>query len=65
MQKKVAIAAGLALVAVLSLWLWSRTVVEKAQGGQKIRVPVAAEDIAPGSRINRASIAYREFPESI
>ena len=64
MRKKVAIAAGLAAVAVISLWLWSQSVVKDVGGGNKVWVTVAAEDMGPGQRVNKASLAYREVPES-
>ena len=64
MRKKVAIAVGLAAIAVLSLWLWSRSVVNDVGGGQKIWVAVASEDIVQGARVGRSAIAFREMPES-
>lgn len=64
MRKKLVIAVGLAAIAVLSLWLWSRSVVEDVGGGQKIKVAVAAEDIPPGTRVQRAAVAFREMPEA-
>jgi len=64
MRKKVIVAVGLAAVAVLSLWLWSRSVVKEVQGGDKVKVIVAADEIAPGTRVQKAHLAYREMPES-
>src|SRR2546423_315347 len=64
MRKKVAIAVGLAAIAVLSLWLWSRSVVNDVGGGQKIWVAVAAEDLVAGARVQRGAIAVRGMPQS-
>src|SRR6476646_6002451 len=36
MKKKLVIAIGLALIAVLSLWLYSRSLQEEVAGGQKV-----------------------------
>jgi pilus assembly protein CpaB len=64
MRKKLAIAIGLAVVAVLALWLWSRSVVQEVGGGQKVWVAVAAEDIPVGARVSRTAVAFREVPDS-
>lgn len=64
MRKKVVIAVGLAAIAVLSLVLWSRSVVNEVGGGKKVWVAVAGEDLQPGARVSKASIAFSEIPES-
>lgn len=64
MKKKLLVAIGLALIAVLSVWLYSRTLQEEVAGGQKIGILVAAEEIAAGSRLTKANLAVREVPEA-
>jgi pilus assembly protein CpaB len=64
MKKKLVVAVGLALIAVLSLWLYSRSLQEEVAGGQKVTVLVAAEDIAAGARLTKASLALRDVPEA-
>ena len=63
MRKKLVVAVGLAAIAVMALWLWSRSVVEDVGGGKKEMIAVAAEDINPGERITKAQIAYQATPE--
>lgn len=64
MRKKLAIAVGLAVLAVVALWLWSRSVVNEVGGGQKVWVAVASEDILAGTRVQKGAVAFREMPES-
>ena len=64
MKKKLVVAVGLALIAVLSLWLYSRSLQEETAGGQKVTVLVAGEDIAAGGRVTKASLALRDVPEA-
>ena len=64
MKKKLVIATGLALIAVLSLWLYSRSLQEEVAGGQKVQILVAGEDIPAGARVTKASLAVRDVPEA-
>jgi pilus assembly protein CpaB len=64
MKKKLVVAVGLALIAVLSLWLYSRSLQEEVAGGQKVQILVAGEDIAAGVRVTKAMLAVREVPEA-
>jgi len=64
MKKKLVIAIGLALIAVLSLWLYSRSLQEEVAGGQKVEILVAGADIPVGARVTKAMLAYREVPEA-
>src|SRR5437899_10128443 len=64
MTKKLAVAVGLALIAMLALWLYSRSLQEEVAGGQKVQILVAAEEIAAGTRLSKANLAVREVPES-
>ena len=64
MKKKLVIAIGLALIAVLSLWLYSRSLQEEVAGGQKVQILVAGEDIPAGARVTKAMLAVREVPEA-
>ncbi len=64
MKKKLVVAVGLALIAMLSLWLYSRSLQDEVAGGQKVTILVAAEDIAAGARLTKASLAVREVPEA-
>ena len=64
MTKKLAVAVGLALIAMLALWLYSRSLQEEVAGGQKVTILVAGEDIAVGARLAKANLAVREVPEA-
>jgi pilus assembly protein CpaB len=64
MTKKLAIAVGLALIAMLALWLYARSLQEEVAGGRKVKVLVAAEDIAAGTRLQRSNLAVRDVPEA-
>ncbi len=64
MKHKVLIAVGLALFSVVCLWFYSRSVQEEVTGGRKVKVVVAAQDIAAGGRITRANLATQEVPEA-
>lgn len=64
MTKKLLVAVGLALIAVLSLWLYSRSLQEETAGGQKVTVLVAGEDLPAGGRVTKASLAVRDVPEA-
>jgi pilus assembly protein CpaB len=64
MKKKLVIAVGLALIAVLSLWLYSRSLQEEVAGGQKVQILVAGEDVPAGARVTKAMLAIREVPEA-
>ncbi len=64
MKKKLVIAVGLAVIAMLSLYLYSRNLEKEVAGGQKVLVLVAAEDIPAGARITKANLAQREVPEA-
>lgn len=64
MTKKLAIAVGLALIAMLALWLYARSLQEEVAGGRKVKVLVAAEDIVAGTRISKANLAVRDVPEA-
>jgi pilus assembly protein CpaB len=64
MKKKLVVAVGLALIAMLSLWLYSRSLEKEVAGGQKVVTLVAAEDIPAGARVTKASLAFREVPEA-
>lgn len=64
MTKKLAVAVGLALIAMLALWLYSRSLQEEVAGGQKVTILVAGEDIPAGARLAKANLAVREVPEA-
>jgi pilus assembly protein CpaB len=64
MTKKLAIAVGLALIAMLALWLYARSVREEVAGGRKVKVVVAAEELPAGTRVGRANLAMHEVPEA-
>jgi pilus assembly protein CpaB len=64
MKKKVAVAAALALIAMGSLYLYSRSLQDEYAGGQKIAILVAAEEIPAKARLQRKSLAVREVPEA-
>jgi pilus assembly protein CpaB len=64
MKKKLLVASLLALVAMGSLWLYSRSLEDEKAGGQKVAILVAAEDIPAGTRIKKNQIALREVPEA-
>jgi len=64
MTKKLLVAVGLALIAMLALWLYSRSLQEEVAGGQKVTILVAGEDIAAGARLAKANLAVRDVPEA-
>jgi pilus assembly protein CpaB len=64
MKKKLIVAVGLALIAVASLYLYSRSLQNEVAGGQKVTILVAAEDIEIGARLTKANLAQREVPEA-
>jgi pilus assembly protein CpaB len=64
MTKKLVAAFGLALIAVASLWLYSRSLQEEVAGGQKQTVLVAASEIPAGSRVSKANLAQLDVPEN-
>jgi pilus assembly protein CpaB len=64
MTKKLAVAIGLALIAVLALWLYSQSLQSEVAGGQKVQVLVAADKIPQGARLARSHLAVREIPEA-
>jgi pilus assembly protein CpaB len=64
MKKKLVVAVLLALIAVASLYLYSRSLQNEVQGGQKVIVLVAAADIEVGQRLTKANLAQREVPEA-
>jgi pilus assembly protein CpaB len=63
MTKKLAVAVGLAIVAVVALYLYSQSLQNEVAGGQKLPVLVAADTIKPGTRVARANLALRDVPE--
>lgn len=64
MSKKLLVAVGLAVIAMLSLWLYSQSLEKEVAGGQKVQILVAGEDIAAGARVAKANLAVREVPEA-
>jgi len=64
MKKKLVVAIGLAAIAVLSLYLYTRSVQEEVGGGQKVTVLVAAEEIPAGTRVTKKMLAQRAVPEA-
>ena len=64
MTKKLLVAVGLALIAMLALWLYSRSLQEEVAGGQKVTILVAGEDLPAGSRLAKANLAVRDVPEA-
>jgi pilus assembly protein CpaB len=64
MTKKLLVAVGLALIAMLALWLYSRSLQEEVAGGQKVTILVAGEDIPAGARLAKANLAVRDVPEA-
>jgi pilus assembly protein CpaB len=64
MKKKLVVALGLAAIATLSLWLYSRSLQEEVAGGQKVTILVAAQDIPSGQRLTKSMLAVREVPEA-
>ena len=63
MTKKLAVAIGLAVVAVVALYLYSQSLQNEVAGGQKVPVLVAADTIKPGTRVARSNLALRDVPE--
>ena len=64
MKKKLLVAVLLALVAVGSLYLYSRSLQDEVAGGQKVTILVAASDIEVGQRVTKANLAQRPVPEA-
>jgi pilus assembly protein CpaB len=64
MTKKLLVAFGLAVIAVVSLYLYSRSLQEEVAGGQKQTVLVAAVEIPAGTRVAKSSLAQLEVPEN-
>jgi pilus assembly protein CpaB len=64
MKKKLVVAVGLAVIAMASLYLYSRSLQNEVAGGQKVTILVAAEDIDVGQRLTKANLAQREVPEA-
>jgi pilus assembly protein CpaB len=64
MAKKLIAALGLALVSLVALWLYARSVEADVAGGRKLPVLVAAEELAAGQRVQRVQLAVREVPEA-
>jgi pilus assembly protein CpaB len=64
MTKKLAVAIGLAGIALLSLLLYSQSLQKQFGGGRKVTVVVAATEIPAGTRITRALLAFHEVPEA-
>jgi pilus assembly protein CpaB len=64
MKKKLVVAVGLALIALLSMWLYTRSIREEAVGGARVAVLVAAQDIPPGARLTKAMLAMRDVPQA-
>lgn len=64
MSKKLLVAVGLALIAVVALWLYSQSLEKEVAGGQKVAILVAGEDIPAGARVAKANLAVREVPEA-
>jgi pilus assembly protein CpaB len=64
MTKKLAVALGLALIALLSLLLYSQSLQKEVGGGRKVSVLVAATEIPAGARLAKSSLAVREVPEA-
>ena len=64
MSKKLLVAVGLALIAMLALWLYSQSLEKEVAGGQKVAILVAGEDIPAGARVAKANLAVREVPEA-
>lgn len=63
MKRKLIVAVGLALIAVASLYFYSRSLQDEVAGGQKVTILVAAEDLNDGVRLTKANLARREVPE--
>jgi pilus assembly protein CpaB len=64
MKKKLLVAVALAVIAVASLYLYSRSLQNEVAGGQKVTILVAAADIEVGQRLTKANLAQREVPEA-
>lgn len=64
MKGKLLAAVGLALIAMLSLWLYSRSLEKEVAGGQKLMVLVAAENMPAGARLTKSMLAVRDVPEA-
>lgn len=64
MSKKLLVAVGLALIAMLALWLYSQSLEKEVAGGQKVSILVAGEEIPAGTRVAKANLAVREVPEA-
>jgi pilus assembly protein CpaB len=64
MKRKLVVAIGLALIAMLSLWLYSRSLEKEVAGGQKVTVLVAGQEIAAGARLTKSMLAMRDMPEA-
>lgn len=64
MKKKLLVAVLLAVIAVGSLYLYSRSLQDEVAGGQKVTILVAATDIEVGQRVTKANLAQRQIPEA-
>ncbi len=64
MKRKLLVAVLLAVIAVGSLYLYSRSLQDEVAGGQKVTILVAATDIEVGQRLTKANLAQRQVPEA-
>ncbi|MDB4966341.1 MAG: Flp pilus assembly protein RcpC/CpaB [Myxococcales bacterium] len=64
MTKKLLVAVGLALIAMIALWLYSKSLQDEVAGGQKVKILVAGEDIPAGARLAKSNLAVRDVPEA-
>lgn len=63
MQKKIIVAAALAIMTIGALYFYSRTLEKEVSGGELEEVLVAATKIEPGTRLMRSHLAKRKQPK--
>ncbi len=64
MRKRLMLAILLAAVSAISLYLYTVSLREESEGGQKVTVLVAAQDLKQGTRITTTNRAYQEIPRA-
>ncbi len=63
MQKKILVAGALAVITIVALYLYSRTLEKEVSGGELEPVLVAATELEPGTRLTRAHLGKRMLPK--
>jgi Flp pilus assembly protein CpaB len=63
-RKRLFVAIGCGLGAILCGWLYLNHVESTLRGGRKVAVLVASRELAPGTRLTEADLALRSIPEA-